>query len=283
MLAEVEAGWPSAATAARRAELTADEIRERMSGNLCRCGAYANLVPRDPRGRRVRPFRYERADDTAGAVALLADERRTRAFLGGGTNLVDLMRLGVETPALLVDVTRLPYDAVEAHRRRRRCGSAPRSATATSAAHPLVRERYPAALLGAAPGRVRPAAQPRDDRRQPAAAHALPVLPGRHEAVQQARARHGLPRARGRAPQPRDPRLVGALRRDPSLRHGRRAGRARRRRPRSRARTAARDPARRPAPPARRRARARHGARARRADRRGRAAPASGRRRRRAT
>jgi xanthine dehydrogenase YagT iron-sulfur-binding subunit len=31
--------------AAEQAELTDDEIRERMSGNLCRCGAYANIVP----------------------------------------------------------------------------------------------------------------------------------------------------------------------------------------------------------------------------------------------
>jgi xanthine dehydrogenase YagT iron-sulfur-binding subunit len=44
MLGEVEAGWPSAVTA-ESAELTGDEIRERMNGNLCRCGAYVNLVP----------------------------------------------------------------------------------------------------------------------------------------------------------------------------------------------------------------------------------------------
>jgi xanthine dehydrogenase YagT iron-sulfur-binding subunit len=48
MLREVAAGWPSAATpdlATDSVVLTDDEIRERMSGNLCRCGAYANLVP----------------------------------------------------------------------------------------------------------------------------------------------------------------------------------------------------------------------------------------------
>jgi xanthine dehydrogenase YagT iron-sulfur-binding subunit len=44
MLAEVEAGWPSAVTHGD-VRLSSDEIRERMSGNLCRCGAYANLVP----------------------------------------------------------------------------------------------------------------------------------------------------------------------------------------------------------------------------------------------
>ncbi len=48
MLEEGEAGWPSHASRdirAREMPLTDEEIRERMSGNLCRCGAYANIVP----------------------------------------------------------------------------------------------------------------------------------------------------------------------------------------------------------------------------------------------
>ena len=47
MIAEVAAGWPSHATAdvaAPRVELTDEEIRERMSGNICRCAAYPNIV-----------------------------------------------------------------------------------------------------------------------------------------------------------------------------------------------------------------------------------------------
>jgi xanthine dehydrogenase YagT iron-sulfur-binding subunit len=47
MRREVEAGWPSYVTAdvaAAEILLTDEEIRERMSGNLCRCGAYANIV-----------------------------------------------------------------------------------------------------------------------------------------------------------------------------------------------------------------------------------------------
>jgi xanthine dehydrogenase YagT iron-sulfur-binding subunit len=49
MLEEHAAGWPSAVTGDVRAEaaptpLTAEEIRERMSGNLCRCGAYVQIV-----------------------------------------------------------------------------------------------------------------------------------------------------------------------------------------------------------------------------------------------
>jgi xanthine dehydrogenase YagT iron-sulfur-binding subunit len=47
VLAEAAAGWPSAASAvldAGSAILDAAEVRERMSGNLCRCGAYVNIV-----------------------------------------------------------------------------------------------------------------------------------------------------------------------------------------------------------------------------------------------
>jgi xanthine dehydrogenase YagT iron-sulfur-binding subunit len=47
MLAEAKAGWPSHATAdvaSPRIALTNEEIRERMSGNICRCAAYPNIV-----------------------------------------------------------------------------------------------------------------------------------------------------------------------------------------------------------------------------------------------
>jgi xanthine dehydrogenase YagT iron-sulfur-binding subunit len=48
MLREAEAGWPSAVSddlTASHITLDDEEIRERMSGNLCRCAAYANIVP----------------------------------------------------------------------------------------------------------------------------------------------------------------------------------------------------------------------------------------------
>ena len=49
MLGEAAAGWPSAASASLSPQagpvtLDAAEIRERMSGNLCRCGAYVNIL-----------------------------------------------------------------------------------------------------------------------------------------------------------------------------------------------------------------------------------------------
>ncbi|MEV0597979.1 2Fe-2S iron-sulfur cluster-binding protein [Streptomyces sp. NPDC050315] len=47
-IAEAEAGWPSAVTPVGApdgpVELTGGEVRERMSGNICRCGAYVNIV-----------------------------------------------------------------------------------------------------------------------------------------------------------------------------------------------------------------------------------------------
>jgi xanthine dehydrogenase YagS FAD-binding subunit len=104
----------------------------------------------------VKPFRYERANDAASAAALLAESPRAK-FLGGGTNLVDLMRLGVEEPDLLVDVTRLPYASVEPSAAGGlRIGAAVRNSDL--AVHPMVRERYPVlaeALLNGASGQLR--------------------------------------------------------------------------------------------------------------------------------
>lgn len=47
MLSEMKAGWPSHVTedvASHHIELTDEELRERMSGNICRCAAYPNIV-----------------------------------------------------------------------------------------------------------------------------------------------------------------------------------------------------------------------------------------------
>jgi xanthine dehydrogenase YagS FAD-binding subunit len=104
----------------------------------------------------VRQFEYVRAGAVTEAVDLVAADRDAR-FLGGGTNLVDLMRLGVERPGLLVDVTGLPLDHLTAtldggvH-----IGAMVRNSDV--AAHPLVRERYPAlaqAILAGASGQLR--------------------------------------------------------------------------------------------------------------------------------
>jgi xanthine dehydrogenase YagS FAD-binding subunit len=104
----------------------------------------------------VRPFRYERPADAREAVALLASEPAAR-FLGGGTNLVDLMRLGVETPAILVDVTRIgKTEITEEADGGLTIGAA--VGNADLAADRRVRDRYPVlsqALLNGASGQLR--------------------------------------------------------------------------------------------------------------------------------
>lgn len=102
----------------------------------------------------MKPFGFERAADAAAAVAAGADGA---TYLGGGTNLVDLMKLGVEAPERLVDVSRLPHDAIEAlPDGGLRIGAAVRNSDL--AVHPLVRERYAVlseALLAGASGQLR--------------------------------------------------------------------------------------------------------------------------------
>jgi xanthine dehydrogenase YagS FAD-binding subunit len=60
----------------------------------------------------LNPFDYERATDPAAAVSLLS-RSGAGAYLAGGTNLVDLMKLGVVRPDRLVDITGLPLDNIE--------------------------------------------------------------------------------------------------------------------------------------------------------------------------
>ncbi|MFD1535659.1 FAD binding domain-containing protein [Nonomuraea guangzhouensis] len=101
----------------------------------------------------MRPFEYARAGDPADAVARF---RPGTMYLGGGTNLVDLMRLGVAEPEFLVDVSRLPLDRVEPDGDGLRIGAAVRNSDL--GAHPLVRERYPMlarAVLSGASGQIR--------------------------------------------------------------------------------------------------------------------------------
>ncbi len=105
----------------------------------------------------MRPFRFERAADAERAVALLDGEPEAR-YLGGGTNLVDLMRLGVETPGILVDVTRLAnHDRIEdTDEGGLRIGAA--VSNSELAADPRVREHYPvlsSAVLHGASGQLR--------------------------------------------------------------------------------------------------------------------------------
>jgi xanthine dehydrogenase YagS FAD-binding subunit len=104
----------------------------------------------------MRPFAYERARDAAGALAASAEVPGAR-YLAGGTNLVDLMKLGVEQPARLVDVSRLAMNSIEElPDGGLRIGANVRNSDL--AVSESVRERYPLlsqALLSGASGQLR--------------------------------------------------------------------------------------------------------------------------------
>jgi xanthine dehydrogenase YagS FAD-binding subunit len=105
----------------------------------------------------VRPFTYARAGSPSDAVGQFRDGA---VYLGGGTNLVDLMRLGVAGPEHVIDVTGAVSDAVTAQESGGlTIGAGVRNSDLAS--HPLVRERYPMlarALLSGASGQIRNAA-----------------------------------------------------------------------------------------------------------------------------
>lgn len=60
----------------------------------------------------MRAFTYERAESAEAAVKAAAETPNAR-FIAGGTNLLDLMKLEIETPAHLIDVGRLPLAQIE--------------------------------------------------------------------------------------------------------------------------------------------------------------------------
>jgi xanthine dehydrogenase YagS FAD-binding subunit len=104
----------------------------------------------------VKPFGYVRAGSVEEAADAYASHPGAR-YLGGGTNLMDLMKLGVEQPSTLVDVSRLPLDTVEElPDGALRIGATVRNSDL--AAHPSVRDRYPVlsqAILAGASGQLR--------------------------------------------------------------------------------------------------------------------------------
>jgi xanthine dehydrogenase YagS FAD-binding subunit len=103
----------------------------------------------------MRPFAYVKPVDVE--AALLAATKPGAKFLGGGTNLVDLMREGIERPDTVVDVTGLPFDTVdELPNGGLRIGALVRNSAL--AADQRVRTRYPMlsqALLSGASGQLR--------------------------------------------------------------------------------------------------------------------------------
>jgi xanthine dehydrogenase YagS FAD-binding subunit len=94
----------------------------------------------------VQQFQYSRASDpqaaiNAGAASKTAQQGATVRFVAGGTTLLDLMKLNVETPTTVVDVNKLPLERIE----RTPDGGLKIGATARNsdlAHHPVVQKEY---------------------------------------------------------------------------------------------------------------------------------------------
>jgi xanthine dehydrogenase YagS FAD-binding subunit len=103
----------------------------------------------------VNRIGYARTADVASAVATVNGNPEA-AYLAGGTTLVDLMKLGVETPRVLVDVNKLPLSELAVDKDGLHIGAMVRNSDL--ATHPVVRQRFPMlsqALLAGASGQLR--------------------------------------------------------------------------------------------------------------------------------
>ena len=94
----------------------------------------------------MRPFEYSRANTVEAAINGYGDPTQLKPhkevqYLGGGTNLIDLMKMGVERPGVLVDVSRLPLKQIEERRGGLLIGAL--VSNTDCANHELVRTRYP--------------------------------------------------------------------------------------------------------------------------------------------
>ncbi len=100
----------------------------------------------------MQPFSYKKVEQADNAVALVSPETQS-AYLAGGTSLIDLMKLNVQTPKQLVDINPLPLTQVERQGNGVRIGAMARNSDV--AYNAMIRERYPvlseALLSGATP------------------------------------------------------------------------------------------------------------------------------------
>ncbi len=100
----------------------------------------------------MNPFAFTRAPDSTNAIKTIHGETSAK-FLGGGTNLIDLMKEGVERPERLIALHKLPLERIEETENGLRIGALARNSDVAN--HPLVKKNYPllsqAFLSGASP------------------------------------------------------------------------------------------------------------------------------------
>src|ERR671924_838686 len=110
----------------------------------------------------MHTFEFVRPADSAAAVATAAQAKTAQQgadvrFVAGGTTLLDLMKLNVETPARVLDINRLPLDKIESTPDGGlRIGATVRNSDLAN--HPIVRQDYPVlsqAILNGASAQLR--------------------------------------------------------------------------------------------------------------------------------
>ncbi|PSB26566.1 FAD binding domain-containing protein [Chlorogloea sp. CCALA 695] len=98
----------------------------------------------------MKPFAYLRATEISTAIESATSQTK---FIAGGTNLLDLMKEGVEQPDRLIDITRIQLAQIQSTSNGVRIGALAKNSD--TANHPLIRTRYPllsqALLAGASP------------------------------------------------------------------------------------------------------------------------------------
>ncbi len=88
----------------------------------------------------MNPFSYVRVSGVNEAIRAYEGATNSR-FIGGGTNLLDLMKMGVEAPSQLIDISRLPLTGISESEGGVRIGALVSNTDAAN--HPLIRTRYP--------------------------------------------------------------------------------------------------------------------------------------------
>jgi xanthine dehydrogenase YagS FAD-binding subunit len=100
----------------------------------------------------MRPFKFSKATDIAKATQAVAANREAE-FIAGGTNILDLMKEGVERPSELIDISRLSLTQIRAVNGGISIGALAKNTD--TANHPLIRQNFPlltqAILAGASP------------------------------------------------------------------------------------------------------------------------------------
>ncbi|HKU95975.1 MAG TPA: xanthine dehydrogenase family protein subunit M [Vineibacter sp.] len=105
----------------------------------------------------MNPFTYQRAVDAHDALSKAS--RSGASFIAGGTDFMQLWKTGISAPDLVVDISRLPLDAVTTHEHGVTIGALARMSDVAD--HPDIRQGYPVigeALLASASPQVRNAA-----------------------------------------------------------------------------------------------------------------------------